>query len=176
MDRRTLLRSGAALTVGTAATALVGPALAESSTEQVEDPLDFVTDDMSTRDVALLLYADDTVAERDAYVKLVNRRFPDLSPREQLRNILHSGADETTLNARSATVAPMVLPIAGVVARALVAAAKRYGPSVFRSLKSAVGRGYAAFERWIDDHKFAGGIVVGVAGAAVYDVLKSILF
>lgn len=174
IDRRSLLRSGAGLSVAATAALFAGPVLAEPAASSTEDPLSFVTADMSTRDVAALLYDDASTAEADAYVDLANGNYPELDPREQLRSILRS--DGAPQAGQSAAVAPMALPLAGIAARALIAAAKRYGPAAFRSLKSAVAKGYKAFEAWIDEHKFAGGIIVGVAGSAVYDALKTILF
>ena len=174
MDRRTLFRGGIGLTAAAVTGLAAAPALAESASS--DDALDFIPADATTAQVADLLFEGAPAAEREAYIELATSKHPDLSGREQLRAILHDDAGSEPSNDAITPRALPILPAAGIAARALIAAARRYGPAVFNSLKNAVGKGYSAFNAWLAEHQFAGGIIVGISASAIYDALKSILF
>lgn len=111
--------------------------------------------------------------------------FPGASPRDQLEQYLRSAEsaqknDSTASRAaRSGGVAPAALPLIPIVirvaAQAIIAAAKRYGPAIFRSLKNAVSKGYNAFVNWTKSHPWVAGIIGGLATNAIYDALKALL-
>ncbi len=172
MDRRTFFRASAS--IGTVA--LLGGAVGEAahasessvSQEALErDPLAFVEDGMSTEDVADLLF-EGHPEEKQSYLAEVER-FSDQTPREQLRSVLSNGKESGSNSTEMAPAAvPVVVAIAG---RALLAAVKRYGPAMYRGLKSAVSRGYGAFNQWTKDNPFVAGIIAGVSGSALYNWL-----
>lgn len=148
----------------TAAPAAQAKQASVSAEELEKDPLAFVDESMSTEDVANLLFADN-MDERQKYLDEVAAKWPDLAPREQLRSVL----DGSTAGDVRAAAPPLLVAVAG---RALIAAAKRYGPSMFRALKSAVSRGYKSFNQWTKDNPWVAGIIGGVSSAALYDWLK----
>lgn len=173
MDRRSLFRaSGVAAGLGLTSVLAPTAALASSSPDSSEDAFAFVTDDMTTEEVADLLFEGAPQAERDAYVELVEDKYADLSPREQLRNaVIEDEADESDVTPAAVPLIPIAAKIA---ARALVAAAKRYGPSIYRSLRNAVAKGYNSFKAWTNEHQFASGVLAGVTGSAVFAALQEI--
>lgn len=182
MERRTFFRNSAGIAVAAVGLA-VAPAAsnaapAEAGTENQTDPFPFITDDMTTDQVAEALFEDAT-EEREAYVALAESKFGDLSPREQLSEIAAEGNGlSAAKGAQGAGVAPMVAPAAVLAARILIAAAKRYGPAAFRALKSAVSKGYQATNTFINNHAWASaalGAVAGVSATELWEALKSLL-
>ena len=137
-----------------------------------EDALAFVAPGMSSQDVASLVCGN--AGERSAYLGHVRQRYPLLPPREQLRAVLLKGEElKPSPEAAGLSAATYAGPLIPIVGRALIQAAKRYGPAVFNSLRSAVRRGYGAFNDWVRRHAFAAGVMAGVAGNAVYDWLRA---
>lgn len=191
MERRTLFRHGAgiaAVTLGLgAAPAAVNAAPAGGEPQEVQDPFPFVTDDMTTEQMADVLF-EDAPSERDAYVQLAEAEYGDRTPREQLREIAASGRDiggpessseaaDGSASGATPMAAPLV-PAAVFAARILIAAAKRYGPAAFRALKSAVSKGYQATNTFINEHAWASaalGAVAGVSATELWEALKSLL-
>lgn len=95
--------------------------------------------------------------------------YPDQTPREQLRSVL---ADGGSSGADDAEIAPAAVPVVVAIAgRALLAAVKRYGPAMYRGLKSAVSRGYGAFNQWTKDNPFVASIIGGVSSSALFNWL-----
>lgn len=173
MDRRTFFRTStgvgaAALLTGVAGQAAHASGTSVSPEDLEKDPLAFVEDGMSTQDVADLLFEGHPEEKRIYLAKV--EKFPDQSPREQLRSVL-SGRQAPS--ASDPEIVPAAVPVVVAIAgRALIAAAKRYGPAMYRGLKNAVSRGYGAFNQWTKDNPFAAGIIAGVGGSALYDWLK----
>lgn len=135
-----------------------------SQADLEQDPLAFVEDGMLTNEVAEALF-DGQPQEREAYLAAASK-YPGLAPREQLRSVLASGDESGTSDAQVAPAAvPVVLAVAG---RALLAAVRRYGPAMYRSLRDAVTRGYSAFNQWTKDNPFVAGIIGGVGSAELH--------
>lgn len=161
LDRRALLGAGAA---GIAALVVGGGSAQAAPTAADADALSFVTESMTTADVAAIV-GGDSATDRATYLALVAQLAPNLAPREQLRMVLLSaGANSHGTQARALAL-PLVI---GIAARALVAAAKRFGPAIYRGLVSAVKRGYAAFNQWCKDHPFAAAFL----GAGAYEIFQ----
>jgi len=191
MDRRKFFRGVAGVGALGAASLFSATAVASPSKVSVErvpepsadgDPFAFITDDLSEEQAADLIFEDAPKSERDAYLAAVRDMFPNSSPRDQLEQYLRSA--ESSENASpagmeapaSGAVAPAVIPIAvRIAAQAIIAAAKRYGPAVYNSLKSAVSKGYSAFVEWTKSHPWVAGIIGGLATNAIYDALKALL-
>lgn len=185
MERRTFFRNSAgiaAAAVGLAVAPAASNAVpAEAGTENQTDPFPFVTDDMTTDQVAEALF-ESAPEEREAYVALAESKFGDLSPREQLSEIAAEGNGLSgAKDAQGSEVTPMAAPLvpaAVFAARILIAAAKRYGPAAFRALKSAVSKGYQATNTFINNHAWASaalGAVAGVSATELWEALKSLL-
>lgn len=170
MDRRKFIRSSSTAGVigAVSSLALLAPSAASASSENAEDALSFVTPEMNAWDVADLVA--ETDREKRGYVSHVNSFYPDYSAREQLRVVLLRG--EGVDSGSPFRPAPL-LPAAALAGRALLAAARRYGPRMYNSLKNAVKNGYNAFNDWVKENPAVGTIVGGVPGAALYDWLKN---
>lgn len=171
MDRRTVLKSlGVAGVVGVGAIALPTGAQAVDRPRSTEDPLEFVTATMTDWDVARVVAGDDRSAQQ-AYVQHVRMNYRTLTSREKLRETLAAGGASSP-PAGMAAASAAFLPIIPIVGRALLAAARRYGPAVYRSLRDAVRGGYGRFQEWTRNHPWVAGILGGVSSNAVYDWLR----